>query len=161
VTISHTTIYRWPWACPERSKRLPPFLRVACKKRRKPYGKPSRPYTTPACRQAGRSVKHPPGRSGRVSIDERPRVVAGPTRLGDWGGRHDGRQGRQRAGGDERKTAPAGTRWHERGTRRPAGRSLRRCTRRCAVCRRTAGERRPSTTGGSSPGTRGSPVCWA
>lgn len=70
ATISHTTIYRWIWACPERSRRLRPYLRVACKKRRKPYGKPSKRGQIP----------------NRVSIDERPGVVDGRTRLGDWEG---------------------------------------------------------------------------
>jgi len=70
MTISHATIYRWIWACPERSKRLRPFLRIAKKKRRKPYGKPSRRGQIP----------------NRVSIDERPAVVAGRSRLGDWEG---------------------------------------------------------------------------
>ena len=70
VRISHATIYRWIWACPQRSQRLRPFLRVAHKKRRKPYGKPSRRGQIPS----------------RVSIDERPAVVDGRTRLGDWEG---------------------------------------------------------------------------
>ena len=68
--ISHTTIYRWIWACPQRSERLRPFLRVAYKKRRKPYGKPSKRGQIP----------------NRVSIDDRPAVVEGRTRLGDWEG---------------------------------------------------------------------------
>ena len=70
VTISHATIYRWIWACRERSERLRPYLRVAKKKRRKPYGKPSRRGQIP----------------NRVSIDERPEVVAARQRLGDWEG---------------------------------------------------------------------------
>lgn len=70
TTISHATIYRWIWVCPERSKRFRPYLRVASKKRRKPYGKPSRRGQIP----------------NRVSIDERPEVVAGRARLGDWEG---------------------------------------------------------------------------
>ena len=68
--ISHATIYRWMWACGERSKRFRPFLRVACKKRRKPYGKPSKRGQI----------------AGRVSIDERPEIVDRRTRLGDWEG---------------------------------------------------------------------------
>ena len=70
AAISHATIYRWIWACPQRSQRLRPFLRVAHKKRRKPYGKPSRRGQIP----------------NRVSIDRRPQVVDGRTRLGDWEG---------------------------------------------------------------------------
>jgi len=70
VTISHATIYRWIWACPQRSKQLRPYLRVACKKRRKPYGKPSRRGQIP----------------NRVSIDERSEVVDARSRLGDWEG---------------------------------------------------------------------------
>lgn len=69
-TISHATIYRWLWASPERSQRFRPYLRVASKKRRKPYGKPSRRGQIP----------------NRVSIDERPEVVADRDRLGDWEG---------------------------------------------------------------------------
>jgi len=68
--ISHATIYRWIWSCPERSKRLRGHLRVACKKRRKPYGKPSKRGQIP----------------NRVSIDDRPAVVETRTRLGDWEG---------------------------------------------------------------------------
>jgi IS30 family transposase len=59
ASISHMTIYRWIWACPERAQRLRPFLRVAHKKRRKPYGKPSKRGQIP----------------NRVSIEERPAVV--------------------------------------------------------------------------------------
>ena len=70
ATISHTSIYRWIWACPQRARRLRPYLRVACKSRRKPYGKPSRRGQIP----------------GRVSIDERPEVVTERRRLGDWEG---------------------------------------------------------------------------
>jgi IS30 family transposase len=42
LSISHTTIYRWIWADPERAQQFRPFLRIAHKPRRKPYGKPSR-----------------------------------------------------------------------------------------------------------------------
>lgn len=70
MKISHATIYRWIWASPERSQRFRPYLRVASKKRRKPYGKPSRQGQIP----------------NRVSIDERPEVVADRDRLGDWEG---------------------------------------------------------------------------
>ena len=69
-TISYQTIYRWIWSSPERSERFRRHLRVAWKKRRKPYGKPSRRGQIP----------------NRVSIDERPAVVQGRTRLGDWEG---------------------------------------------------------------------------
>ena len=68
VTISHQSIYRWIWACPQRAERFRPYLRVACKARRKPYGKPSRRGQIP----------------GRVSIEERPEVVDLRQRLGDW-----------------------------------------------------------------------------
>ena len=70
ATISHTTIYRWIWACPKRAERFKPYLRVAWKKRRKPYGKPSKRGQIP----------------DRVSIDERPDIVAERRRLGDWEG---------------------------------------------------------------------------
>jgi len=70
ITISHATIYRWIWAKPERSQRYRPYLRIAKKKRRKPYGKPSRRGQIP----------------NRVSIDKRPKVVARRSRLGDWEG---------------------------------------------------------------------------
>lgn len=68
--ISHATIYRWLWACPERSQRLRPCLRVAHKARRKPYGKPSQRGQIP----------------NRVSIEERPAAVEERDRLGDWEG---------------------------------------------------------------------------
>jgi len=70
VTISHQTIYRWIWADAQRSQRFRPYLRVACKPRRKPYGKPSRRGQIP----------------NRVSIDQRPKAVAQRQRLGDWEG---------------------------------------------------------------------------
>jgi len=69
-SISHATIYRWIWASKDRAKRFRPCLRVAYKKRRKPYGKPSRRGQIP----------------NRVSIDDRPEVVADRSRLGDWEG---------------------------------------------------------------------------
>ncbi len=69
-SISHATIYRWLWASPERAERLRPYLRVAWKKRRKPYGKPSKRGQIP----------------NRTSIDERPEVVDCRDRLGDWEG---------------------------------------------------------------------------
>jgi IS30 family transposase len=80
ATISHTTIYRWIWACPERAQRFKPYLRVAWKKRRKPYGKPSKRGQIP----------------DRVSIDERPDIVAERRRLGDWEG--DTMVGKSRSG---------------------------------------------------------------
>ena len=60
----------WIWSCPQRSRRLRPFLRVAWKKRRKPYGKPSKRGQIP----------------NRVGIEERPDIVAERSRLGDWEG---------------------------------------------------------------------------
>jgi len=69
-SISHTTIYRWIWADPQRSQQLRPFLRIASKPRRKPYGKPS---------HRGRIV-------GKRSIDDRPAEANERTRLGDWEG---------------------------------------------------------------------------
>jgi len=68
--ISHATIYRWIWSDLQRAEQFRPFLRVAHKKRRKPYGKPSRRGQIP----------------NRVSIDERPDIVDGRGRLGDWEG---------------------------------------------------------------------------
>jgi IS30 family transposase len=68
--ISHTTIYRWIRADPGRAQQLRPFLRIASKPRRKPYGKPSR---------RGRIA-------GKRSIDERPAEANERTRLGDWEG---------------------------------------------------------------------------
>lgn len=70
VTISHTTIYRWIWSDRQRAERFKPYLRVAWKKRRKPYGKASKRGQIP----------------GRVSIEERPEVAAGRQRIGDWEG---------------------------------------------------------------------------
>jgi IS30 family transposase len=70
VRLSHTTIYRWIWADAGRAGQLKGFLRVAYKPRRKPYGKPSKRGQIP----------------GRVSIEERPKVVAGRQRIGDWEG---------------------------------------------------------------------------
>lgn len=68
--ISHTTIYRWIWSDPERSRRFRPFLRIARKARRKPYGKPSRQGQI----------------AGKRSIDERPTEANQRQRLGDWEG---------------------------------------------------------------------------
>jgi len=68
VTVSHTTIYRWIWSDPQRSEQFRPFLRVAWKKRRKPYGKPSKRGQIP----------------GRVSIEQRPAAAEDRSRLGDW-----------------------------------------------------------------------------
>lgn len=70
LTISHTTIYRWIWSDPQRSARFRPFLRIAQKPRRKPYGKPSR---------RGQIL-------GKRSIDERPQEANQRQRLGDWEG---------------------------------------------------------------------------
>jgi len=70
LTISHTTIYRWIWSDPQRAARFRPFLRIARKPRRKPYGKPSR---------RGQIL-------GKRSIDERPQEANRRQRLGDWEG---------------------------------------------------------------------------
>ena len=70
LTISHTTIYRWIWSNPQRTLRFRPFLRIARKPRRKPYGKPSR---------RGQIM-------GKRSIDERPQEAEERRRLGDWEG---------------------------------------------------------------------------
>ena len=69
-SVSHTTIYRWIWADPDRTRQFRPFLRIARKPRRKPYGKPSRQGQI----------------AGKRSIDERPQEANGRTRLGDWEG---------------------------------------------------------------------------
>ncbi len=69
-TISHTTIYRWIWADPRRAKQFRPFLRIARKPRRKPYGKPSR---------QGQIL-------GKRSIEDRPQEANERQRLGDWEG---------------------------------------------------------------------------
>lgn len=69
-SLSHTTIYRWIWADPDRARQLRPFLRIASKPRRKPYGKPSR---------QGQIL-------GKRSIEERPAQANERTRLGDWEG---------------------------------------------------------------------------
>ena len=69
-TLTHTTIYRWIWADAGRAQHFKSFLRVACKPRRKPYGKPSKRGQIP----------------NRVSIDDRPDVVDARGPLGDWEG---------------------------------------------------------------------------
>ncbi len=68
--LSHTTIYRWIWADPERARQFRPFLRIAHKPRRKPYGKPSR---------RGQIL-------GKRSIEERPAQANERTELGHWEG---------------------------------------------------------------------------
>ncbi len=70
LSISPTTIYRWIWADPERAQQFRPFLRIARKPRRKPYGKPSR---------QGQIL-------GKRSIDQRPAAANERRRLGDWEG---------------------------------------------------------------------------
>lgn len=70
LSISHTTIYRWIWSNPQRTRQFRPWLRIARRPRRKPYGKPSR---------QGRIL-------GKRSIDERPPEANERTRLGDWEG---------------------------------------------------------------------------
>jgi len=70
LAISHTTIYRWIWSDPQRAALFRPFLRIARKPRRKPYGKPSR---------QGQIL-------GKRSIEERPQEANERRRLGDWEG---------------------------------------------------------------------------
>jgi len=70
LSISHTTIYRWIWSDAQRADQFRPFLRIARKPRRKPYGKPSR---------RGQIL-------GKRSIDERPDEANERRRLGDWEG---------------------------------------------------------------------------
>ncbi len=70
LTISHTTIYRWIWSDPQRAGKFRPFMRIAHKARRKPYGKPSRYGQIP----------------GKRSIDERPVQADERIRIGDWEG---------------------------------------------------------------------------
>ena len=70
LSISHTTIYRWIWSEAERSRTFRPFLRIARKPRRKPYGKPSRQGQI----------------AGKRSIEERPTEANARQRLGDWEG---------------------------------------------------------------------------
>jgi IS30 family transposase len=70
LSISHTTIYRWIWSDPERVRQFRPFLRIAHKPRRKPYGKPSR---------QGQIL-------GKRSIEERPAEANERTELGHWEG---------------------------------------------------------------------------
>jgi IS30 family transposase len=70
LSLSHTTIYRWIWSDPERTRQFRPFLRIARKPRRKPYGKPSR---------QGQIL-------GKRSIAERPVEANERTQLGHWEG---------------------------------------------------------------------------
>jgi len=70
LSLSHTTIYRWIWADPERRRWFRPFLRIAHKPRRKPYGKPSR---------QGQIL-------GKRSIEERPTEANERIELGHWEG---------------------------------------------------------------------------
>ena len=70
LSISHTTIYRWIWSDRQRADQFRPFLRIARKPRRKPYGKPS---------HRGRIL-------GKRSIDERPQKADERRRIGDWEG---------------------------------------------------------------------------
>jgi len=69
-SISHATIYRWIWGDTDRAKHLKAYLRVACKPRRKPYGKPSKRGRIP----------------NRTPITDRPEIVDHRSRLGDWEG---------------------------------------------------------------------------
>ena len=104
ISISHQTIYRWIWSDRRRAERFRPYLRVAWKKRRKPYGKASKRGQIP----------------GRVSIEERPAVVAGRERIGDWEG--DTLVGKGRSG----YVATA----VDRASRYLVARQLERCTAR-------------------------------
>jgi len=70
LSISPTTIYRWIWRDPERTQQFRPFLRIAHKPRRKPYGKPS---------HRGQIL-------GKRSIEERPAEANERTELGPWEG---------------------------------------------------------------------------
>jgi len=70
LSISHATIYRWIWSDPARAQQFRPFLRIAHKPRRKPYGKPSR---------QGQIL-------GKRSIEERPPEANERTQLGHWEG---------------------------------------------------------------------------
>ena len=70
LSLIHTTIYRWIWADPARTRQFRPFLRIARKPRRKPYGKPSR---------QGQIL-------GKRSIDERPPEANERTERGHWEG---------------------------------------------------------------------------
>ncbi len=70
LSLSPTTIYRWIWSDPERARQFRPFLRIAHKLRRKPYGKPSR---------QGQIL-------GKRSIEERPPEANERTELGHWEG---------------------------------------------------------------------------
>ena len=70
ITISHTTIYRWIWADPQRAQQFRQFMRIAKKTRRKTYGKPSR---------QGQIL-------GKRSIDERPAEATERLRIGHWEG---------------------------------------------------------------------------
>jgi IS30 family transposase len=70
LSISHTTIYRWIWSDPERTRQFRPFLRIAQKLRRKPSGKPSRQSQI----------------LGKRSIEERPAEANERTHLGHWEG---------------------------------------------------------------------------
>ena len=70
ASISHTTVYRWIWSDRQRTDQLRPFLRIARKPRRKPYGKPSRQGQI----------------TGKRSIEDRPQEANERKRLGDWEG---------------------------------------------------------------------------
>ncbi len=70
LSISPTTIYRSIWSDPARAREFRPFLRIASKPRRKPYGKPSR---------QGQIL-------GKRSIEVRPAEANERRRLGDWEG---------------------------------------------------------------------------
>lgn len=68
--LSHETVYRFIDSDPQRKAELRPYLRQGKKRYRKRYGSGPRNSLIP----------------NRISIDDRPKVVARKTRLGDWEG---------------------------------------------------------------------------
>ena len=68
ILISHERIYQHTWADKRHGGTLYKHLRQSNKKRKKPYGS----------KDKRRQIRN------RVSIDERPVIVAEKTRIGDW-----------------------------------------------------------------------------
>ena len=68
ISLSHETVYRYIYEDKQRHENLKPFLRQGKKLRRKRYGSGARVSKIP----------------NRVSITERPEIVANKTRIGDW-----------------------------------------------------------------------------
>ena len=68
ILISHERIYQHIWADKRHGGTLYKHLRQSNKKRKKPYGS----------KDKRRQIRN------RVSIDERPVIVAEKTRIGDW-----------------------------------------------------------------------------